>query len=112
MKWEKGRQEGTEYKKLCLYSFKIWKWGFDAYILKYKENTVLNTHTDPVKNGKHYRLNIGWGVANFCCKYYDQIIGYRIGKLTFTAFRPDINPHSLYVFENTIKLSLGFVKYE
>jgi hypothetical protein len=108
-KWHKGRQKDCEYFKFPLLYAKIYKFAFDAYILKYKEDTVLPEHNDPIKNAKHFRLNIGWGVANFCC---DKLIfGRRIGKLTIFLFRPDINKHSLYIFENTTKLSIGFIKY-
>ena len=104
--WQNGRQSNCEYKKFPLWYFKIWKFGFDGYILKYEGNQVLPTHKDPIKNGKHYRLNIGWGFANFVC---DKIIfGKRIGKLTIFLFRPDLYEHSLYVFEKTTKLSFGF----
>ena len=108
-KWQLGRQMGATYFKFPLWYFKIWKWGFDAYILKYKAVTILPKHKDPV-DGKHWRLNIGWGVANLVCNEYKGFY-YRIGKLTIIFFRPDIIEHSLYVFENTIKLSFGFVKF-
>lgn len=108
-KWEKGRQSDCEYWKLPIYSFKIWGYGFDCYVLKYSENQVLPEHKDPVENGKHWRLNIGWGFANFCCK--KLIFGKRFGKLTIFLFRPDLYSHSLYIFEKTFKLSFGFVKF-
>lgn len=109
-KWQKGRQSNCEYWKLPLWYFRILKFGFDAYILKYSENQVLPEHKDPVENGKHYRLNIGWGVANFVCE--KLIFGKRIGKLTIFLFRPDLYTHSLYVFEKTTKFSFGFVKFK
>lgn len=108
-KWHKGRQEDCEYWKFPLLYFKLWRFAMDAYILKYKRDTVLPVHKDPIENAKHYRLNIGWGVANFCC---DKLIyGNRIGKLTVFLFRPDLYKHSLYIFEKTTKLSIGFIKY-
>lgn len=59
--WQPGRQKGCDYLKFPLWFFKLWKLGTDAYILKYNQNSILNPHIDPVGNGKHYRLNIGWG---------------------------------------------------
>ena len=57
-KWQAGRQKGCEYKKFPLWFFRIGNFGFDAYILKYSPNNTLDWHTDPVKEGKHYRINI------------------------------------------------------
>lgn len=108
-KWQKGRQNGCEYLKFPLWYFKIGKFGFDAYILKYNANTILPEHKDPVENGQHWRLNIGYGESNFVCENYKHVFFKRFGKLTFILFRPDIYKHSLYVFENTIKLSFGCV---
>lgn len=108
--WQIGRQQGCEYQKFPLWYFKLWKFGFDAYILKYQSDQVLPTHRDPVKDGEHWRLNIGYGVANFVCE--KLIFGKRIGKLAIYLFRPDLYEHSLYVFEKTTKLSIGFAKYK
>lgn len=108
--WQTGRQQGCEYKKFPLWYFRLWKFGFDAYILRYEANQTLPEHRDQVIDGEHWRLNIGYGVANFVC---DAIIfGKRIGKITIFLFRPDLYNHSLYVFEKTTKLSFGFVKYK
>lgn len=108
--WEEGRQLSCEYFKKEIYSFKVGKFAFDCYLLKYFCGTTLPSHTDPVPNGKHYRLNIGWGEANFVCEKY--IIARRFGNLTITLFRPDLYKHSLYVFEDTKKLSFGFVIFQ
>jgi len=108
-KWQQGRQQGCEYFKFPMWYFKIWKFGFDGYILRYNGDSILGKHTDKIEGAKHYRLNIGWGIANFCCN--NIILKFRIGKLTFYLFRPDLYEHSLYIFEKTYKLSLGFVKF-
>ncbi len=34
---KKGRQQSCDYKKLLLWSFRVWKFGFDAYFLKYTQ---------------------------------------------------------------------------
>jgi hypothetical protein len=109
-KWQDGRQHGCEYKKFPLWYFKVWKFGFDCYILKYKGDQTLPEHKDLIENGKHWRLNIGYGVANFVCE--KLIFSERIGKLTIYLFRPDLYKHSLHIFKKTTKLSLGFAKYE
>lgn len=107
--WQEGRQVNCSYKKLPLWYFRVWKWGFDGYVLKYQGDTILPAHTDPVA-GRHYRLNIGWGCANLVVNR--TIIYWRIGKLTVILFRPDLYVHTLFVFGKTTKLSLGFVKFD
>ena len=110
--WQNGRQIGCEYKKFPLYKFKLCGFGFDAYILKYNADSVLPEHTDPVEGGKHWRMNIGWGIANFVCEDYEHGVFKRWRKLSVNVFRPDLYKHSLYVFGDTIKLSFGFVKFK
>lgn len=109
-KWQKGRQSNCEYQKFPLWYFKIGKFGFDGYVLKYEGDQVLPPHRDPIEGGRHWRLNIGWGAANFVCE--KLIFARRIGRLTVFLFRPDLYEHSLYVFEKTVKLSFGFARYE
>lgn len=112
-KWKQGRQPGIEYHKLCLFSFKLGRWGFDAYILRYPAKTVLPWHTDPV-NGKHYRINIKLrGKCTFFAmpsEDLDNIGDISIGEFLH-IFRPDKQLHSLVVFKKTYKLSLGLVKF-
>jgi hypothetical protein len=110
-KWEKGRQEETEYNKFCLWSFRIWKWGFDAYILKYAPNTRLKWHVDPVKNSRHWRTNLTLkGFASFFIKIDGRTYG---GWSNAGWFRPDIQEHMLVTYsESCTKLSFGFVKFD
>lgn len=109
-KWENGRQQGCDYQKLPLWYFKIYKFGFDAYVLKYNGNQVLPVHKDPLVNGKHWRLNIGYGKSNFLCVH--TILSLKIGKFSVYLFRPDLYDHSLIVHNKTIKISIGFAKYK
>lgn len=117
MKWEKGRQEGCDYKKLRLWSFRVWKFGFDAYVLKYPPNADLPIHTDPVEKGSHYRFNLPLkGESKFYWLGGDSFLGKRTLWLNTTGpilFRPDLCKHFLRVGnKGCIKLSLGFVKFE
>lgn len=105
-KWYKGRQEGIEYYKFPLWHFRIWKWGFDAYILHYRQAGTLPWHKDVVEKANHHRLNIKlWGTSAF---FY----GRRVVHKRFIYFRPDKYIHSLWVKSPTIKLSFGFVKFK
>ena len=110
-KWQKGRQYETEYFKFPLWYFKIWKFGFDGYILKYSDNTVLDWHTDKIKNGKHWRLNIKLKGENYFSINKEKVIIHKPYKL-FMFFRPDLVSHRLIVVSKTIKLSFGFVKFD
>lgn len=110
MKWENGRQSDCEYFKHKLYSFKIGKFGFDAYILKYVPNSFLPWHQDEVKDGKHYRLNISLkGKSRFFIRNGTK----NIWSQKFIFFRPDLYEHALRVYNNyCYKLSIGFVYYK
>lgn len=112
-KWEQGRQKGTEYKKLCVWSFRIKKLGFDCYILKYKPKTELKWHTDPVKNGQHWRKNItiNRGLCTFLRKTSDGHV-YSYFCKNSPWFRADQEKHMLKVYSKPVtKLSFGFVIY-
>lgn len=107
-KWVVGRQTRSTYYKMCLYSFKLFGFGFDGYLLWYPEGTILPQHRDPVDNGEHYRLNITLnGESTFYCAD-----GRGINNDRINYFRPDIYLHSLYAYKNTLKLSLGLVKFK
>ncbi len=111
-RWIPGRQKNCEYKKLCLWYFRIWKWGFDAYILKYNARTFLPIHTDVVKNGRHYRLNIKlWGQAQFFISEKPLSSKYNSTYKRINFFQPDLYYHALNIYKPTVKLSFGFVKY-
>lgn len=105
-KWQSGRQDNVTYEKFPVWSFKVFNHGFDFYILRYQPNTILPKHKDPVKNGKHWRLNIKLkGNAIF----FSEDRGETFQRINW--FRPDLYEHSLNVKTKTIKLSFGFVKF-
>ncbi len=114
-KWQRGRQEDAVYWKFTLWYFRIWRWGFDAYILKYPPFTLLKGHTDPV-DGRHYRLNIRLkGISYFSIlrgKTIHSEGSYKIVDKRFICFRPDIQKHTLLVTNRgCTKLSFGYVKF-
>ena len=87
MKWQKGRQNSLYYKFPLITLPR-----FDMYLLKIPQGSSVPTHTDPVKNKKHYRLNIDI--------IKPKIGGTFIGKTIFklpriTLIRPDIHQHSV-----------------
>lgn len=111
-KWQSGRQQDCEYHKFPLWYFRIWKLGFDAYILKYEPDSFLPWHTDKVENGKHWRMNINiTGAASFIIIKNDTPFFYLQRKIII--FRPDVFSHSLKVGnKKCIKLSIGLVKFK
>lgn len=104
--WEQGRIQFTTYFRFTLWYFRVGKWGFDAYLLKYPKADILPYHIDEVKGGKHYRMNIRLkGEAKFFLA--GKVIHKRI-----ICFRPDKYIHSLWINSPTLKLSFGFVKFK
>lgn len=98
-KFTEGRQHGGYFKsKLFEHKF------YDMYLIHYPAKSFISTHIDPVKNKKHYRLNI-------IIQGEDNFIGntiYSSNRIKF--FRPDINPHSVKpVNKDRLILSFGYV---
>ena len=81
-----------------------------GYLIKFPQESEIKPHTDRVKAGKHFRLNIVLKPAKkggeFICK--DSIINTRRVKL----FRPDINEHRVMKIEIGCRyiLSIGWIK--
>lgn len=108
-KWVQGRQQGVEYYKMKLWSFKISKWGADGYILKYPPNTKLPSHKDPVEGFKHWRVNVSLS-GNSVLTVNGPVKRYLWGRIAI--FRSDLYFHSVDISTKTFKLSLGFVQKE
>ncbi len=107
--WLNGRQESCNYKKMCIWSFKRFKFAFDFYILKYEANTALPWHLDKVEDGTHWRLNIKLkGRAYF----FIRNVSRKLIHDKIILFRPDIQEHQLIIITPTIKLSFGFAKFK
>jgi hypothetical protein len=97
-RWQRGRQ-GSGYDKMLL-ATAPWPIPFDSYLIRY---------TDPVTNGRHYRLNIVLKSpregGEFVCA--SPIFQTRRIKL----FRPDACEHSVtrVVGGSRYVLSVGWV---
>lgn len=102
-RWNLGRQN-TGYE-----TFLFWIFSFsDAYLLRYSEGTVIPPHTDPIKNKRHFRLNIViWNAADGGKFHCDNMI---FESKRFKFFRPDLNIHSVDPIKHGTRLvlSLGF----
>ena len=106
--WEGGRQQ-SGYKKMLLCRMFV-PFKFDAYLIKFPQGSEIKPHTDKVKTGRHYRLNIVLKHAlkggEFICE--QPIINYSRIKL----FRPDIKQHQVVKIEKGTRyiLSIGWIK--
>jgi hypothetical protein len=106
-RWQKGRQDGG-YDKMLLFTAR-WPLRFDSYLIRYPEGSEIPPHTDPIKAGRHYRLNIVLksprSGGEFACAA--PIFATRRIKL----FRPDLCEHSVtrVVGGSRYVLSLGWV---
>ena len=110
-KWIKGRQQ-SGYDKMLLATAKF-PIPFDCYLLRFPEGSEIDTHTDPVDQGKrHFRLNIVLKHANVGGEFVadDSIVNWSRVKL----FRPDITPHSVTRVERGTRyvLSVGWLRKE
>jgi hypothetical protein len=107
LRWLPGRQ-GTGYDKLPLASAR-WPLPFDVYLIRYREGSHVPPHTDPVADGRHYRLNIILTAAavggEFVCA--DPLFATARVKL----LRPDRSVHSVTPVERwrRLVLSVGWV---
>ena len=106
-RWQKGRQ-GTGYDKMLLLTGR-WPLPFDSYLIRYPEGSEIPPHTDPVQQGRHYRLNLVLksprSGGEFVCGA--PIFETRRIKL----FRPDACEHSVtrVVGGSRYVLSIGWV---
>lgn len=106
-RWQTGRQ-GTGYDKMLLFTAP-WPVPFDSYLIRYPEGSEIPSHTDPVANGRHYRLNVILKApksgGDFVCS--DPIYETKRIKL----FRPDQSSHSVsrVVGGSRYVLSVGWV---
>jgi hypothetical protein len=102
--WTKGRL-GNGYEKLCLCKFLF----FDMYFLRFPLDSYIDTHTDPVPKGRHFRLNIVLKKSKlggvFVC---DDAM---INTPRIKYFRPDIQPHGVSPIRsgNRFVLSIGWI---
>ena len=92
--WQEGRQ-GTGYFKMLLLQSKRFLL-FDVWLLKYPLGAFIPTHTDPIPNKRHFRLNI---VLSKLPQTSNRK-GFEATHVLFETqrmvlFRPDITPHSV-----------------
>jgi hypothetical protein len=91
LRWEKG-QQNTGYDKLLI-AVNPLLIPFDCYVPRFPDGTEIPPHRDPIKGGRHYRLNI---VVKRSPSGGDFICANRIFQSTrINVFRPDVSTHSV-----------------
>lgn len=106
-RWQSGRQQ-SGYLKMLLLRVR-WPASFDVYLLKFPTGCCVPPHKDPVRRGRHYRLNIVLKQAkmggDFVCR--NPLFETRRIKL----FRPDISEHAVtrVMSGNRYLLSIGWL---
>lgn len=111
MIWKLGRQM-TKYKTLTLLNWKVnfFKfYGCDLHLIWYSKSHYIPPHTDPVKFGRHYRINIvlikSKSGGEFICEKAKRFFWGRI-----LYFRPDVMEHSVTECSDTrFVLSFGWL---
>jgi hypothetical protein len=90
-RWRRGRQ-GTGYDKMLLLTAP-WPIAFDSYILRYPDGTEIPPHTDPVKERKHFRLNIVLKQSSTGGEFLCENPIFSTSRIKF--FRPDLCEHQV-----------------
>lgn len=106
-RWQRGRQ-GTGYDKMLLLTAR-WPLPFDSYLIRYPEGAEIPPHTDPVKAGRHYRLNLVLKSPKSGGEFVCATPIYASKRIKL--FRPDACEHSVtrVVGGSRYVLSLGWV---
>lgn len=89
--WIPGRQD-TGYAKMVL-GTGIWPLPFDMYLLKYGVGSEIPWHTDPVEQGRHWRLNIVLKQARIGGGFFCDDRSYKDCWDRVHLFRPDLHRH-------------------
>lgn len=108
LNWSSGRRDGGYKIKRLFQSQKL---KMDCYLLYYTTGDTITPHTDPVKEGKHYRLNVELIKAKEGGKF--QLEGKpRFKLLRAVCFSPSDQEHSVTKIEKGYRLvlSIGWIK--
>jgi hypothetical protein len=106
-RWQRGRQ-GSGYDKMLLLTAR-WPLPFDSYLIRYPEGSAIPPHTDPVKEARHYRLNVVLKASPRGGEFVCATPIWQSRRIKF--FRPDACEHSVTRVEGGSRyvLSLGWV---
>jgi hypothetical protein len=107
LRWEKGRQN-TGYDKLLI-AVNPFVIPFDCYLLRFPDGTEIPPHRDPIRAGRHYRINI---ILKRTPSGGEFICAHPIFQSSrINVFRSDTSTHSVsrVVGGTRYVLSIGWV---
>jgi hypothetical protein len=106
-RWQSGRQ-GIGYDKMLLLTAR-WPLRFDSYLIRYPDGSEIPPHTDPVKDGRHYRLNVILKSPKLGGEFVCAAPIFATKRIKL--FRPDACEHSVTRIAggNRYVFSLGWV---
>jgi len=107
-RWQRGRQESGYHKMLIGGAY--WPIKFDMYLLKFPAGSEIPPHTDPLKEGRHYRLNVVLKQAREGGIFFCNSPIFETNRVKL--FRPDITEHEVSKIRrgNRYVLSIGWVR--
>lgn len=91
LRWQHGRQE-SGYDKMLLATLTR-PIPFDCYLIRYPIGSSIKPHTDPVKDRRHFRLNIVVKPSPIGGEFLCDNPLFTTTHIKF--FRPDISKHSV-----------------
>lgn len=108
LRWRGGRQ-ASGYEKMLLLQLP-WPVPCDMYLLRFPEGSDVPAHTDPVREGQHYRLNIILRRARKGGEFICADAIYNSERIKY--FRPDQAEHAVsrIVRGTRLVLSFGWVR--
>jgi hypothetical protein len=105
--WQSGRLMSGYDKMLLLIG--RWPIPFDVYLIRYLEGSHISPHTDQVRHGRHYRLNL---ILKSPKRGGDFVCDHPLFETPrIKLFRPDKQVHSVTRVEGGSRyvLSVGWV---
>jgi hypothetical protein len=107
LRWRGGRQRSGYEKMLLAINPFIVPW--DVYLLRFREGAEIGSHTDPVTDRRHYRINIVLSEAREGGEFVCENPIFETRRIKF--FRPDRDAHSVTRVESGTRyvLSVGWV---
>lgn len=90
-RWQAGRQK-SGYDKMLLITGR-WPILFDSYLIRYPVGSEILTHTDPVLDKQHYRLNIIIKKSKIGGDFICSNPIYSSDRVKL--FRPDVSEHTV-----------------
>jgi len=88
----------------------LWPLPFDCYLLRFPPQSEILPHTDKVKDGKHYRLNIVLKTAQSGGDFICNDILFETKRIKL--FRPDVTCHQVTKIVSGVRyvLSIGWIR--